>query len=76
MSSRIVPAALALAALVVAASAVAQEVAAKPAIQPKALRVLKIADEFLQTAPRIRFKAYITHDHVMPSGQKIQHSAA
>lgn len=47
----------------------------KPKIEPRAERILKIADDFLQSAPRIRFNAFVTQDEVLPSGQKIQYSA-
>ncbi len=50
--------------------------AAAPAIAPEADRFLKEVGAYIGMAPQFVFHADVTFDHVLPSGQKLQFSAA
>ena len=65
---------VALAWVLLGAPAVAQEAAepSRPRIEPRAERILLAADAFIQAADRLSFRARITYDQVLPTGQKLQ----
>jgi hypothetical protein len=44
----------------------------KPAISPEALRLLGDMSDYLKAAPQLSFHADITHDDLLPTGQKLQ----
>jgi hypothetical protein len=50
--------------------------AAAPAIAEKADRLLKEMAAYIGSASAFTFRAYITFDHVLPSGQKLQFTSA
>jgi hypothetical protein len=43
-----------------------------PAIAPEAGRILSAMGEYLKAAPQVSFHADITHDDLLPTGQKLQ----
>jgi len=47
----------------------------KPAISPEADRILRDMGEYLKAAPQLSFHAEITHDDLLPTGQKLQLAA-
>jgi hypothetical protein len=44
----------------------------KQVIEPKAQRILRAGLEYLQKAPEVSFRASVSEDHFLPSGQMIQ----
>src|SRR5262245_14862174 len=53
-----------------------RETPAKPIVSPEADRILRDMGEYLKAAKQLSFHAEITHDDVLPTGQKIQLAAS
>jgi hypothetical protein len=52
------------------------ETPAKPVVSPEADRILRDMGDYLKEAKQLSFHAEITHDDLLPTGQKIQLSAS
>jgi hypothetical protein len=48
----------------------------KPTISPEAARILNDMGAYLKAAPQLSFHAAITHDDLLPTGQKLQLAAS